>query len=213
MPDGQGAPGAAAARAPATGRRDTLVIDNVRKSFGGLRALRGANPRSARRRDPRAPSVPNGCGKTTLINMITGHLPLTSGHIALDGATISGLPAHRIARAGWRAPTRSRAPSRTSPRWRTSRMCALRRRHRRRRRRDALARLLRVGPSRAGNPGRAQPARAQGAGTGPRAGRAPAHPAARRGDVGTQPAEVDTAIRLVRQIRSAQAPPSCSSST
>jgi branched-chain amino acid transport system ATP-binding protein len=43
---------------------------------------------------------PNGAGKTTLVNLISGALPLTAGTIAFAGATISGLPAHRIARRG-----------------------------------------------------------------------------------------------------------------
>jgi branched-chain amino acid transport system permease protein len=92
---------AATATAPArrTEGRTVLTIDNVRKSFGGLQALRGANL-EVHEGEILGLIGPNGCGKTTLINMITGHLPLTSGRIALDGATISGLPAHRIARAG-----------------------------------------------------------------------------------------------------------------
>lgn len=96
------APAAAAAAPvprPAAGGRAVLTITDVHKSFGGIKALRGASL-EVREGEILGLIGPNGCGKTTLINMITGHLPLTSGRIALDGATISGLAAHRIARAG-----------------------------------------------------------------------------------------------------------------
>jgi branched-chain amino acid transport system ATP-binding protein len=43
---------------------------------------------------------PNGSGKTTLINVISGLLRATAGRVTLDGVTITGLPAHRVARAG-----------------------------------------------------------------------------------------------------------------
>jgi branched-chain amino acid transport system ATP-binding protein len=42
---------------------------------------------------------PNGAGKTTAIDGITGFVPAT-GRITFDGKVISGLPAHRRARAG-----------------------------------------------------------------------------------------------------------------
>ncbi len=90
----------AAAMKPATAaNRVVLSIENVRKSFGGLQALRGANL-EVREGEILGLIGPNGCGKTTLINMITGHLALTSGTIKLDGEVISGQPAHLIAGRG-----------------------------------------------------------------------------------------------------------------
>jgi len=43
---------------------------------------------------------PNGAGKTTLINMISGTLSPTEGHIAFDGHDLESLPAYRRARLG-----------------------------------------------------------------------------------------------------------------
>jgi branched-chain amino acid transport system ATP-binding protein len=43
---------------------------------------------------------PNGSGKTTLINVVSGLLPATAGRVLVDGAAVSGRPAHRVARAG-----------------------------------------------------------------------------------------------------------------
>ena len=43
---------------------------------------------------------PNGAGKTSLINAVTGIVAIDAGTISLQGARISGIPPHRIARAG-----------------------------------------------------------------------------------------------------------------
>jgi branched-chain amino acid transport system ATP-binding protein len=43
---------------------------------------------------------PNGAGKTSLVNAISGLIPLSSGKFILDGLEIQGLSAHRIAAAG-----------------------------------------------------------------------------------------------------------------
>jgi ABC-type branched-subunit amino acid transport system ATPase component len=79
--------------------KSLLEIRNVTRMFGGLMAL-----------DDVSFTVPqgvicgligpNGAGKTTLINVISGLVPLSSGDIRLDGQSIAGLPAHRIAERG-----------------------------------------------------------------------------------------------------------------
>ncbi|MGB3390495.1 MAG: ABC transporter ATP-binding protein [Pseudaminobacter sp.] len=43
---------------------------------------------------------PNGAGKSTLFNLISGIYKPTQGQVLLNGRTISGWPAHRIAAAG-----------------------------------------------------------------------------------------------------------------
>ncbi len=42
----------------------------------------------------------NGAGKTTTLRAIMGLLPLTSGHITLEGETISDLPPHEVPKRG-----------------------------------------------------------------------------------------------------------------
>jgi branched-chain amino acid transport system ATP-binding protein len=43
---------------------------------------------------------PNGSGKTTVLNLVSGVLAPDGGAILLDGARIDGLPGHRFARLG-----------------------------------------------------------------------------------------------------------------
>ncbi|HEY9568554.1 MAG TPA: ABC transporter ATP-binding protein [Thalassobaculum sp.] len=43
---------------------------------------------------------PNGCGKTTLFNLLTGQVKPTAGTVRFRGRDLVGLPPHRIAEAG-----------------------------------------------------------------------------------------------------------------
>jgi branched-chain amino acid transport system ATP-binding protein len=43
---------------------------------------------------------PNGAGKTTLVNLLSGEIKPTSGHIELEGRSITGEPAWYLARLG-----------------------------------------------------------------------------------------------------------------
>jgi branched-chain amino acid transport system ATP-binding protein len=43
---------------------------------------------------------PNGCGKTTFINTVTGLLPVTGGKIYFGSSDITGLPPHVITKTG-----------------------------------------------------------------------------------------------------------------
>jgi branched-chain amino acid transport system permease protein len=75
----------------------TLHVATVTKAFGGNRALDGVSFVAA----PAAVTGligPNGSGKTTMLNLISGFLSVNGGSIALGDTTISGLTPHRIAR-------------------------------------------------------------------------------------------------------------------
>lgn len=76
-----------------------LALSNIRKSFGGIRAL---NDVSIAVPEGRIVGVigPNGAGKTTLFNVITGAYRSDSGSIVLAGQVVTGWPSHRIVQAG-----------------------------------------------------------------------------------------------------------------
>jgi len=76
-----------------------LEIRQLNKRFGGLQAITDVTL------DLCSGVVttlvgPNGAGKTTLFNMITGHIPATSGEIRWLGTSIKGAAPWRIARMG-----------------------------------------------------------------------------------------------------------------
>jgi branched-chain amino acid transport system ATP-binding protein len=66
----------------------TLVLDNVARHFGGVPAVDGVSLQV-----PAGQITgligPNGAGKTTVVNLITGILHLTPGHVLLDGQDVS----------------------------------------------------------------------------------------------------------------------------
>ena len=76
-----------------------LQLDRVERRFGGLKAVDNVTLSIA-------PGEivgligPNGAGKTTLINTITGVHPATGGRIVFEGADITRLKPHVIARRG-----------------------------------------------------------------------------------------------------------------
>lgn len=76
-----------------------LRIENLGKSFGGLRAV-SALSLSVEPGEILGLIGPNGSGKTTTINLMTGVYDTTSGTVMLDGRDITNEKAHRIARAG-----------------------------------------------------------------------------------------------------------------
>lgn len=67
--------------------------------FGGLVAVKDVDIH-LKRGEVLAIIGPNGAGKTTLINLLTGIYQPTQGEIFLDGKSLKGLPAHKIAGAG-----------------------------------------------------------------------------------------------------------------
>jgi neutral amino acid transport system ATP-binding protein len=76
-----------------------LTIDDLHKSFGGLRAVAGAGF-SVRRGSLTALIGPNGAGKTTLFDLVAGFSKPDHGTIRFEGRLIAGLPPHRVARLG-----------------------------------------------------------------------------------------------------------------
>ncbi|HEY7035334.1 MAG TPA: ABC transporter ATP-binding protein [Thermomicrobiales bacterium] len=78
---------------------DGLVAKNVTKDFAGLRAVDGVSL-ALSRGEIVGLIGPNGSGKTTTINVLTGLLEITSGQVYAGGTEITGWPPHRIAKAG-----------------------------------------------------------------------------------------------------------------
>jgi urea transport system ATP-binding protein len=76
-----------------------LEIEGLRKSFGGLTAVDGVDL-ALEEGSLHALVGPNGCGKSTLFNLITGALAPSGGRVRFAGDDITGWPVHRIARAG-----------------------------------------------------------------------------------------------------------------
>lgn len=76
-----------------------LKISGLRRSFGGLRAVDGLSFEVARG-EVVGLLGPNGSGKTTAMNLISGALRADAGEIVFDGHRIEKLPPHRIARLG-----------------------------------------------------------------------------------------------------------------
>lgn len=78
---------------------ELLTINGLTKRFGGLAAVNAVSF-SVAKGEVVGLLGPNGSGKTTVMNMISGHLPPTSGTITLGNETISGLLPNRIALKG-----------------------------------------------------------------------------------------------------------------
>ena len=76
-----------------------LKLSGIVKNFGGIVALDGVDL-SIESGSLTCIIGPNGCGKTTLFNLITGAFPPTAGNIRYEDREITGLPAYQIARRG-----------------------------------------------------------------------------------------------------------------
>jgi branched-chain amino acid transport system ATP-binding protein len=77
----------------------TLETTGLTKRFGGLVAVNGVSF-SLERGEILGVIGPNGSGKTTFINMVSGVYPPTSGRITFRGRDITETPAHLRARMG-----------------------------------------------------------------------------------------------------------------
>jgi ABC-type branched-subunit amino acid transport system ATPase component len=81
------------------GRAVALELIEVAKHFGGLPAVDGVDLR-VDEGEILALVGPNGAGKSTLLKTVSGLGPPTRGRIRSFGVDLTGLPRHRIRRAG-----------------------------------------------------------------------------------------------------------------
>ena len=77
----------------------SLEIEGLVKSFGGVRAVDGVTMTLVSGA-MRCIIGPNGCGKTTLFNLITGYLAPNAGVVRFGGRVLSNRPLHKVAAAG-----------------------------------------------------------------------------------------------------------------
>lgn len=76
-----------------------LKVKGLRKNFGGLRAVDGLDF-EVDKGEVVGLLGPNGSGKTTAMNLISGAIRPSGGSIEFEGHDIAGMAPHRIARLG-----------------------------------------------------------------------------------------------------------------
>lgn len=76
-----------------------LELAGVSRAFGGLRAVDGLSL-SAAEGEILGLVGPNGSGKTTALNLMTGNLRADAGRILFRGQDVAHMPAHAITRLG-----------------------------------------------------------------------------------------------------------------
>ncbi|MGY8705824.1 branched-chain amino acid ABC transporter ATP-binding protein/permease [Bradyrhizobium sp. 18BD] len=85
---------------PATIGGDTVLeVTGLSKHFGGLKAVDGVDI-AVKRGGVHALIGPNGSGKTTTLNVLSGLYEATAGKIVLDGTDITHMPPHQRTAAG-----------------------------------------------------------------------------------------------------------------
>jgi branched-chain amino acid transport system ATP-binding protein len=78
---------------------DALVINNLNKRFGGLRAVQDVSF-TVRENETLALIGPNGAGKTTAFNLIMGFYQPDTGSVSAFGAEMVGLRPHDVCAHG-----------------------------------------------------------------------------------------------------------------
>ena len=78
---------------------DLFAAHNLCKRFGGVHALRNVDV-TQRSGETLGMIGPNGSGKTSFVNAVTGELALDSGKVDFEGADITGARPHKVADAG-----------------------------------------------------------------------------------------------------------------
>jgi branched-chain amino acid transport system permease protein len=85
---------------PATVGGDVVLeVSGLSKYFGGLKAVDGVDI-AVKRGGVHALIGPNGSGKTTTLNVLSGLYKATAGKILLDGTDITTMPPHQRTAAG-----------------------------------------------------------------------------------------------------------------
>lgn len=76
-----------------------LKVSDLRKSFGGVAAVTGADF-DVRRGSITGLLGPNGAGKTTLFNLVSGTIAPTSGDVLFEGRNVTGWRPDQLAHLG-----------------------------------------------------------------------------------------------------------------
>ena len=77
----------------------TLVAERIVAGYGRVEILHGVSM-EARAGEVTCVFGPNGCGKSTLLKVIAGAVGIWSGAVRLGEEELTGLPSHRVLRAG-----------------------------------------------------------------------------------------------------------------
>ncbi len=77
-----------------------LELEHLTMQFGGVIAVNDVSL-SVKQGEIHGLIGPNGSGKTTIFNMVSGYYKPTSGTVSFEGQKISGLPAHQITALGF----------------------------------------------------------------------------------------------------------------
>ena len=77
-----------------------LEIQNLMMRFGGVVAVNDVTM-SVKHGEIHGLIGPNGSGKTTIFNVVSGYYKATSGKVSFEGKVVTGLPAHQITAMGF----------------------------------------------------------------------------------------------------------------
>jgi branched-chain amino acid transport system ATP-binding protein len=77
-----------------------LDIEHLTMQFGGVVAVNDVTM-SVKQGEIHGLIGPNGSGKTTIFNVVSGYYKATSGKVSFEGKTVTGLPAHQITALGF----------------------------------------------------------------------------------------------------------------
>jgi branched-chain amino acid transport system ATP-binding protein len=80
-------------------RKDMLIVESLTKQFGGIKAL-DAVSFGVKQGEILGLIGPNGSGKTTMFEVISGFCPPTQGKVIFKGERIHNLKPHQILRRG-----------------------------------------------------------------------------------------------------------------